>query len=455
MKKTSNFFQQEIVDHLKNNGFVFSCSEIYNGIANGWDYGPLGVLVKNNIKKLWWDHFVTQTSNAVGLDSSIILNSSVWKASGHLDNFSDPLIDCKECHNRFRADKLIEEFTDESVSENTSFDELKKIIDKHHIVCPMCGKFNWTHIRNFNLMFATQMGVVDEAKNTVYLRPETAQGIFINFMNIQRTMRLKLPFSVCQIGKAFRNEITPGNFIFRTREFEQMECEIFTYPDIKKDIFNEQLNKIQNFLTDVIGLNKDNIRLNEHKKEELSHYSSRTVDIQYNFPHGYSELWGIADRGDWDLTQHAKFSKANLWYLDDKTNIKIVPHVIEPSVGVERLFYALCCDVYEKQQLEKDERIVMHFPKELAPIKFAVLPLVNKLSDEAYKIYQQLLKDNISSVYDSSGSIGKRYRRQDAIGTYYCITFDYDSINDQCITIRFRDSMEQKRIKISELQKYY
>ncbi len=455
MKKTAVVNQQEIVDHLKKYGFVYNSSEIYGGLANAWDYGPLGVLLKNNLKKLWWSEFVTKVPNAVGLDSSIILNPLVWKASGHLNNFTDPLIDCKECHNRFRADKLIEEFTNEAVSEKTTFSELEKIINNHRLVCPVCGKFNWTQIRNFNLMFSTHMGVVENDKSTVYLRPETAQGIFINFANVQRTSRMKLPFSINQIGKAFRNEITPGNFIFRTREFEQMECEWFTYQDQSNEIFEQQLKKMQDFLINTLGLNKDHIKLNEHKKEELSHYSSRTVDIQYLFPHGYSELWGIANRGDYDLKAHSELSKANLWYLDEKTNQKIIPHVVEPSVGVERLLYAICVDSYEVQQLENnDSRVVMHLTKELCPYLVAVMPLVNKLSEQALEIFNNLIKHNISATFDTSGSIGKRYRRQDAIGTLYCITFDYDSLNDHCVTIRHRDSMQQERIKIDEIIKY-
>ncbi|MBQ2349478.1 MAG: glycine--tRNA ligase [Mycoplasma sp.] len=450
-----NIKQEVIVNHLKNYGFVYPCSEIYGGIANGWDYGPLGVLLKQNIKNLWWKEYVTTQPNAVGIDSSIILNPTVWEASGHLKNFNDPLIDCKSCHNRFRADKLIESATKILVSENTPYSEIEKIIAENHIKCPVCGKEEWTNIRNFNLMFKTYLGVVSNDKNETYLRPETAQGIFTNFMNVQRTSRMKLPFAICQIGKAFRNEITPGNFIFRTREFEQMECEYFTYPDDATELFEQQLDKIQHFIKDIVHLDAENWRLKEHDKNDLSHYSSRTVDIEYKFPHGFSELWGIANRGDYDLKCHAKTSKANIWYLDEKTNQKIIPYVIEPSLGVERLFYAICCDTYEEQQLKGDDaRVVMHLTYELAPYKVAILPLVNKLQENALKIFNDIISKNISAVFDTSGSIGKRYRRQDAIGTPFCITFDYDSLKDQCVTIRNRDTMEQERIKITDIIKY-
>ncbi|MCF0227249.1 MAG: glycine--tRNA ligase [Malacoplasma sp.] len=454
MSQTKKLDQQTIVNHLKVYGFVFPCSSIYGGIANGWDFGPVGALLKKNIKDLWWREYVTRVPNAVGLDSSIILNPEVWKASGHLTSFSDPLIDCKECHNRFRADHLIEDATGKTIGEQTSFAEVKKIVDENHIKCPVCGKENWTDVRNFNLMFASHQGVIADEKNKVYLRPETAQGIFVDFKDVLRTSRMRLPFAICQIGKAFRNEITPGNFIFRTREFEQMECEWFVRDDKGADqVFETQLAKMQSFLKNVIGLQDANVKLHEHSKDDLSHYSKRTIDIQYNFPHGFAELWGIANRQQFDLSQHEKFSKAGIYYLEDD-GTKIVPYVIEPSVGVERLFYAICCDVYEEQQLEKETRLVMHFKYDLAPYKVAVLPLVNKLADQAREVFNQIIDKNISATFDVSGSIGKRYRRQDAIGTYYCVTFDYDSLNDQCVTIRNRDTMQQERIKISELINY-
>lgn len=447
------FKQEEIINHLKNYGFVFNSSEIYNGLSNAWDYGPLGVLLKNNIKQKWWKEFVTKSTDMVGLDSSIILNPLVWEASGHLKNFSDPLIDCKNCKNRFRADKLIEEFLNISVSENTDQKTLEELMQK--IKCPNCAKKDWTEIRKFNLMYKTYQGVVENAKSELYLRPETAQGIFINFKNIQRSMRLKLPFGVAQIGKSFRNEITPGNFIFRTREFEQMEIEYFFNPKKSSPtkLFDNFQNKIQDFLINSCLIKKDNLLIQEHKKEELSHYSSKTIDFQYNFPHGFSELWGLANRTDYDLNTHMEYSKKDLTYLeqDEQNNEKIVPNVIEPSVGVERLLYALCCEHFDIEKLENDSREILKFPYWLSPYKVAILPLTNKLKDEAFNLYQKIVDLGISATFDSSGSIGKRYRRQDSIGTYYCITFDFDSLNDESITIRSRDDMQQKRIKINEL----
>ena len=447
--------QDKIVNHLKTYGFVFPSSEIYGGMANAWDYGPVGVLLKQNIKKLWWDEYVTMQPNSIGLDSSIILNPTVWKASGHLSKFSDPLIDCKECHNRFRADELIEKQTGIKINETATFKEIEEVITRNKIKCPICGKNNWTSIRNFNLMFKTYQGVIEDASHEVYLRPETAQGIFINFMNAQRSNRMKLPFCICQIGKAFRNEITPGNFIFRTREFEQMECEYFTFPNQAEKIFNEQLEKIKDFIFNKMKFNEKNIKFFKHPKEDLSHYSKNTIDVQYNYPHGFAELWGLANRGDFDLTCHKQYSKSNIWYIDENTNQKIIPHIIEPSVGVERLFYAICCDKFEEEKLENNEiRTIFHFPYELSPYKVAVLPLVNKLNENAYVIYKTIINKKISAIFDTSGSIGKRYRRQDAIGTYFCITIDYDSLKDDSITIRNRDTMKQERIKINDLFKY-
>ncbi len=449
------YTQEQIVNYLKNYGFVFQSSEIYNGLANAWDYGPLGVLLKQNIKNLWWNEFVTKQSNVVGLDSSIILNPNVWKASGHLSNFSDPLIDCKKCKSRFRADKLIEQnVKNANVGDNTPFEELERIIKDNNIKCPNCGGLDWTGIRKFNLMFKTFQGVTEDTTSTLYLRPETAQGIFINFMNVQRSLRMKVPFGIGQIGKAFRNEITPGNFIFRTREFEQMELEYFCVPSESEKDFEFWLSSIQNFLFNTLKLSKDNIRMYEHPKDDLSHYSKRTVDFEFNFPHGFGELWGIANRTDFDLKSHMEVSKANLMYLDPKTNEKYIPYVIEPSVGVERLLYAIICNFYEVEQLEKDTREVLRLPIVLAPYKAAVLPLTNKLNDQAKEVLDVLLKDSISCTFDTSGSIGKRYRRQDAIGTPFCITFDFDSIENKDVTIRYRDSMKQERIKISELSNF-
>lgn len=451
----SKFTQDKIVNYLKNYGFVFPCSEIYNGLANAWDYGPVGVLLKNNLKALWWSYFVTGQRNMVGLDSSILLNPDVWKASGHLSSFTDPLIDCKACKQRFRVDKLILSlYPDLKINEKTSFNDLLKIIKDKHITCPSCKKFAWTEIRNFNLMFQTYQGVVNDKKSALYLRPETAQGIFINFVNIQRSLHLKVPFGVGQIGKAFRNEITPGNFIFRTREFEQMEIEFFCYPKDSEKSFEVWLEKIKGFLYKHLMFSKTNIKLHEHAKADLSHYSSRTIDIEYNFPHGWSELWGLANRTDFDLLSHEKYSKKTLAYLDPKTNKRFIPYVIEPSVGVERLLYALICEKYAIEKVGNDEREVLHLPYALCPYKVAVLPLSNKLEKQANKIFEQILKANLSCAFDTTGSIGKRYRRQDAIGTMYCLTYDFDSDKDHCVTIRNRDSMKQERIKISEIIAY-
>ncbi len=447
--------QEIIANHLKTWGFIFQNSEIYNGLANSWDYGPLGAYLKNNIKRLWWDNFIQKTANIYGFDSGILMNQNVWKASGHLDNFSDPLIDCKNCHSRYRADKLIENSNlNLNVNESTPNEELEKIINKNNIVCPVCNEKKWTNIRKFNLMFKTHQGPIENEKNTIYLRPETAQGIFINFKNVQRTMRAKLPFGIGQIGKSFRNEITPGNFIFRTYEFEQMEIEIFCEENQVDQIFNEYLEKVKSFLSNECGLNANNIQIKEHSKEELSHYSKRTVDIIYNFPHGYSELWGIAHRGNYDLKVHMDYSKKDLSYLDESNNQKIIPNVIEPSVGVERLLYAICCDSYWEENVNDESRVVMKFPYEIAPYKLCILPLTNKQKEYAQMIYNEILKHNISVTFDTTGSIGKRYRRQDAIGTPFCITVDYDSIPKGTVSVRYRDSMKQEIIKISEILNY-
>ena len=449
----NKFDQTTIVNYLKNYGFVFASSEIYGGLANAWDYGPLGVALKNNIKNLWWNYFITSQPDMVGLDSSIILNPLVWKASGHLANFSDPLIDCKACHQRFRADKLIEEqFPDIKINENTDKATLLQIIKDKKIKCPNCGKAEWTDIRNFNLMFKTSQSVVEDKANELYLRPETAQGIFINFANIQRTLRLKVPFGVGQIGKAFRNEITPGNFIFRTREFEQMEIEHFCYPEQAPKKFDEYLARISKFLFDVIKLDKANVRQDEHDKADLSHYSDRTIDFQFNFPHGWAELWGLANRTDYDLSSHQELSKATLGYLDPTTNKRFIPYVIEPSVGVERLFYAIICNFYKVEQLKEDDsREVLALPYDLCPYKVAVLPLSNKLNEQARKVFDKIIAANVPAVFDTTGSIGKRYRREDAIGTFYCITYDFESEKDGCVTIRNRDTMQQERIKIEDI----
>ena len=449
--------QIEIINYLKNYGFVFPNSEIYNGLANSWDFGNLGCLLKRNIRDLWWNNFVSCESNMVGLDSNIIYNSDVWKASGHLSNFSDPLIDCKECKNRFRTDKLIEEYSPNSnISENTSYEILSDILIKNKISCPNCKKLNWTEIRNFNLMFKTFQGVIENDLSTLYLRPETAQGIFINFKNIQRTSRMKIPFGVAQIGKSFRNEITPGNFIFRTREFEQMEIEFFINKNDSEKYFDFFQNKLKYFLIDECKISDSSIRIYNHPKESLSHYSSKTIDFEFLFPHGWGELCGLADRGNYDLKVHSDLSKKDLNYLDPISNEKYIPNVIEPSMGVERLFYAIINEHYFLEKIsEDDEREVLKLPITLSPYKIAFLPLVNKLKDEAFELYQKIIKKfKISIDFDTSGTIGKRYRRQDAIGTMYCITFDFDSIEKNTITIRNRDTMKQTTIKINELDNF-
>lgn len=445
--------QETIVNHLKTYGFVYQNSEIYNGLSNAWDFGPLGSIIKNNLKNMWLNYFIFSQPNMELIDTNIILNPLVWKASGHIDNFSDPLIDCKNCKERFRADKLIENHCpNEKINEATPIEVLKNIIEKNNLCCPSCKKHDWTNIRKFNLMFDTSIGVVDDKKNKVYLRPETAQGIFINFKNVLRTQRNKLPFGIGQIGKAFRNEITPGNFIFRTREFEQMEIEFFVHANEAMKYFEFFETKIYKFLVDILEIKKTNITKIDYPKNELAHYSSKTIDYFYNFPHGPSELWGLAYRNDYDLQQHQKYSNKSLDYLDDKTKEKYVPHVIEPSVGVERLIYAILVDAYCVEQVDDaNTRVVLKLSKEIAPYKFAVLPLTNKLNEKANEVYAKLLAKNINITYDSSGSIGKRYRRQDAIGTPYCITVDFDSLNDDFVTIRNRDSMEQIKVKINDI----
>ncbi|WP_027124052.1 glycine--tRNA ligase [Mycoplasmoides pirum] len=443
--------QETIVNYLKKYGFVYQNSEIYNGLSNAWDYGPLGSLLKNNIKQELLNYFIFSEPNMTILDSSILLNSDVWKASGHLDNFSDPLIDCKNCKNRFRADKLLEE-KGIKISENIENNVIDELILKNKINCLKCNKNEWTKVRKFNLMFKTFKGVTEDNLNTLYLRPETAQGIFINFKNILRTQRMQLPFGVGQIGKAFRNEITPGNFIFRTREFEQMEIEYFTNQKNAINDFEIFKNKIFEFLTNNLNIDKDNLKIVEHKKDELAHYSKKTIDFEFNFPHGFGELWGLAHRGTYDLGAHEKFSKKNLKYFDSHENKEFLPDVIEPSVGIERLFYAIICNSYVVEKInDNDERELLRIPNKLAPYKVAILPLTNKLNDYAKKIYLDLLKSGIYCVFDTSGSIGKRYRRMDAIGTPYCITIDFETIENNLATIRYRDTMKQDKISLTNL----
>ncbi len=453
--KQQTLKQETIVNHLKHYGFVFANSEIYGGLANAWDFGPLGVILKKQIKDLWWKEFVTKDVAVVGLDSAIIYNPAVWQASGHLSNFSDPLIDCKACKSRFRADKLIEAAdANVVISETSGNDIIQGYLVSLKIHCPKCNKQDWTEVRNFNLMFKTFQGVIENDKASLYLRPETAQGIFVNFKNIQRSMRLKLPFGVGQIGKSFRNEITPGNFIFRTREFEQMELEYFCFPNDSAAQFEVLKNKIEHFLKELCGLNETHLKLKEHAKEQLSHYALRTIDFEYLFPQGWSELWGLANRTDYDLKQHQNASKKDLTYLDVETKMKVIPYVIEPSVGVERLMYAILCDAYEEEQLENDTRVVLHLNPALAPYQLAVLPLSNKLKEQAKTVFVNLVESGMRASFDTAGSIGKRYRRQDAIGTPYCITYDFDSESDQSVTIRDRDTMKQERIKIVEIKTY-
>lgn len=445
---------EKIVALCKGRGFVYAGSEIYGGLANTWDYGPLGAELKNNIKKAWLKKFVQENPYNVGLDSAILMNPQTWVASGHLGGFSDPLMDCKECKTRHRADNLIEDFDGTNVA-GWSNEKMTEYIKEKNIPCPNCGKNNFTDIRQFNLMFKTFQGVTEDSKNELYLRPETAQGIFVNFANIQRTTRRKVPFGVAQIGKSFRNEITPGNFIFRVREFEQMELEFFCKPGTDLEWFDYWRSYCRDWLYS-IGLKKENVRLRDHDAEELCFYSKATTDFEYLFPFGWGELWGVADRTDYDLTQHTNVSGKALDYFDPTTNERYIPYVIEPSLGVERLFLAVMTQAYDEEVVDaekNDTRVVLHFHPALAPIKAAVLPLSKKLSEQATEVYHTLQK-KFMTEFDDTGSIGKRYRRQDEIGTPFCITYDFDSLEDGCVTVRERDSMEQERIKIDELVAY-
>ena len=449
------FKMEDIVAYSKQYGYVFQGSEIYGGLSNTWDYGPLGRELKENIKRAWWQKFIQENIYNVGLDSAILMNPEVWVASGHVANFADPLVDCKKCKARVRADKLVEDFTGgKETGDGWSNEQLEKFIEENSIACPTCGAHDFTPIRKFNLLFETQLGVTEDTKNTVYLRGETAQGIFVNFPNVQRAMRLKVPFGIGQIGKSFRNEITPGNFIFRVREFEQMELEFFCKPDTDLEWFGFYKNTCLDFLK-TIGLKKENLRYRDHKKEELSFYSKATTDLEYLYPMGWGELWGIADRTDYDLSVHMEHSKADLRYLDPETNEKYIPYVVEPSVGVDRLFLAVLCDAYDKETLESgDEREVLHLHPALAPYKVAILPLIKKVhADKAKEIYSMLCTD-FMVTYDETGSIGKRYRRSDAIGTPYAITVDEDTLENDIVTLRDRDTMEQIKLPISELKNY-
>jgi glycyl-tRNA synthetase len=446
----------KLVALCKNRGFIFSGSEIYGGLANTFDYGPLGVLLKNNVKAAWWKKFVVENPLNVGVDCAILMNPTVWEASGHISNFNDPLMDCKECKTRHRADRLIEEYqasrgVTESVAGFTN-ERLEKYIFDNKIPCPNCGKSNFTGVRKFNMMFKTFQGVNEDTANTVYLRPETAQGIFVNFKNVQRSQRLKVPFGIAQIGKSFRNEITPGNFTFRTREFEQMELEFFCEPGKDLEWFGYWKNFCRDWLYG-LGIKRENLKLRDHAKEELSHYSNATTDFEFNFPFGFGELWGVADRTDFDLKAHQAKSGVNLEYIDPVTNERYVPYCIEPSLGADRVVLAFLCDAYDEDEADGETRVVLRLHPVLAPYKVAVLPLQKKLSEKAEEIFKSLSK-KYSAAYDDSGSIGKRYRRQDEIGTPYCVTVDFETLEDGAVTMRDRDTMKQERIRISELNKF-
>ena len=447
----------KIVSLCKNRGYVYPGSDIYGGLANTWDYGPLGVELKNNVKKAWMKKFIQENEHNVGLDCAILMNPKTWEASGHLSGFSDPLIDCKECKTRHRADKLIEEWMHEhncdEVVDGWSDEKMLGYMAEHHIACPNCGKENFTEIRKFNLMFKTFQGVTEDTTSTVYLRPETAQGIFVNFKNVLRTTRRKLPMGIGQIGKAFRNEITPGNFTFRTREFEQMELEFFCKPGTDLNWWKYWKEYCKNFLLN-LGMKEENIRLRDHSPEELVFYSKGTTDIEFAFPFGWGELWGIADRTDYDLNKHMEFSKEDMTYLDPETNERYVPYCIEPSVGCDRVALAFLCNAYDEEEVgEGDVRTVLHLHPALAPYKVAILPLSKKLGDKAQEVYR-ILSKTFMCDYDETGSIGKRYRREDEIGTPYCITIDFDTLEDDCVTIRDRDTMEQVRVKMSEIENW-
>ena len=446
---------ETLVSLCKNRGYIYPGSEIYGGLANTWDYGPLGSELKNNIKAAWKKKFIQENPHNVGLDAAILMNPETWVASGHIGGFSDPLIDCKECKTRHRADKLIEEWSHEQgkdmIADGMSDKELMDFIEKNNIPCPNCGKSNFTNIRKFNLMFKTFQGVTEDSTSEIYLRPETAQGIFVNFKNVLRTTRKKLPMGIAQIGKAFRNEITPGNFIFRTREFEQMELEFFCKPGEDLEWFEYWRSYCKNWLLS-LGMKEENIRLRDHSKEELVFYSKATTDIEFAFPFGWGELWGVADRTDYDLSRHMEHSKQDLSYMDPETNEKFVPYCIEPSLGCDRAALAFLCNSYDEEEIaEGDTRIVLHLHPALAPFKVAILPLSKKLSEKAEKVYSDLSKYFMCD-YDVTGSIGKRYRRQDEIGTPYCVTIDFDTLEDDTVTIRDRDTMEQIRLKIEELK---
>ncbi len=460
MKNTEKTMEK-IVNLCKNRGFIFAGSEIYGGLANTWDYGPLGVEFKNNVKKAWWKKFVQENRYNVGLDAAILMNPQTWVASGHVGGFSDPLMDCKECKERFRADKVIEDWCAENnfdlgkAVDAMSQAEMKEFVEEHNIVCPTCGKHNWTDIRQFNLMFKTFQGVTEDAKNVVYLRPETAQGIFVNFNNVARTTRRKLPFGVCQVGKSFRNEITPGNFTFRTREFEQMELEFFCKPGTELEWFAYWKQFCKDWLLS-LGMKEENLRLRDHDPEELSHYSNATTDFEFVFPFGWGELWGVASRTNFDLNAHQTTSGQDMTYFDQEAGEHYIPYVIEPSLGADRVALAFLVDAYDEEVVDaekNDTRVVLRLHPALAPYKAAVLPLSKKLSEKAGEVYEMLAK-YFNVDYDEAGSIGKRYRREDEIGTPFCITVDFETETDGCVTIRERDTMEQVRLPIDQVVSY-
>ena len=459
--KNTDKTMEKIVSLCKGRGFIFAGSEIYGGLANTWDYGPLGVELKNNVKAAWWRKFVQENKYNVGLDAAILMNPQTWVASGHVGGFSDPLMDCKECKERFRADKVIEDWCQENNFElgkavdAMSQSEMKEFVEEHNIKCPSCGKHNWTDIRQFNLMFKTFQGVTEDAKNTVYLRPETAQGIFVNFNNVARTTRKKLPFGVCQIGKSFRNEITPGNFTFRTREFEQMELEFFCSPGTELEWFSYWKNFCKNWLIS-LGMREENLRLRDHDPEELSHYSNATTDFEFVFPFGWGELWGVASRTNFDLNAHQTTSGQDMTYFDQEKNEHYIPYVVEPSLGADRVTLAFLVDAYDEEVVDEsknDTRVVLRLHPALAPFKAAVLPLSKKLSEQAGAIHEALSKEFMCD-YDEAGSIGKRYRREDEIGTPFCITVDFETETDGCVTVRDRDTMQQVRIPVAEVADY-
>ncbi len=444
---------EKVVTHLQTSGYVFQGSQIYGGLSNTWDYGPLGSELKNNLQQLWWKKFVSESPTNVGIDAAILMNPKVWEATGHVTTFNDPLIDCKECRGRFRADDLVkDQYPDVDVNA-MSIDDLTKFIKEHPVKCPQCGKSNFTDVRQFNMMFKTHIGVTEDSKSVVYLRPETAQGVFANFKNVQRATRRKLPLGIANVGKSFRNEITPGNFIFRTREFTQMELEFFCKPGTDLEWFNYWKDYSINFVKS-LGVNEENLRFRNHEPEELAFYSKATTDIEYKFPFGWGEIWGIADRTDYDLKRHMSYSGEALDYLDPETNEKYVPYCIEPSLGLDRLFLMVVTDSYDEEVLENGEiRKIMHLKPFLAPYKAAILPLSKQLTEKAKEVFNDLIP-YMNIIFDTTGSIGKRYRRNDEIGTPYCVTIDFESLEDECVTVRERDSMKQERIKISELRNY-